>query len=128
MIHYLYLFPPSVVCPEWYHSGSLAIWLPGGFNQWQTQTGVWRIGGDEGVFIPCAMLPSCLDTGGTVTVFCCDLGPHQTTFPPHLQLPSCFGDVMLSSCFLRLRVAMASCCCCFQRLYLVGFFKPAPLL
>lgn len=56
------------------------------------------------VYHPVPMLPSCLDTGVTVTVFCYDLGSHQTTFLPHLQLPSCFRNVILSSCFLRLRV------------------------
>lgn len=50
----------SVLCPEWHHSGPLAIWLPGGFNQWQVQTGAWRTGGDEDVFITLCLCPCSL--------------------------------------------------------------------
>lgn len=99
-------FFPYVLCSEWHHSSPLAIWLPGGFNQWQAQTGAWRMRGDEDVFITLCLCPCSLPALTLVwlTVFCYDLGSHQTTFLPHLQLPSCFRNVMLSSCFLRLRV------------------------
>lgn len=50
-IHYLYfsawLSVPQGWPPEQHCSGSLAIWLPVGFSQWQAPTGAWRMGKDE---------------------------------------------------------------------------------